>query len=102
MVYEDSQRPFMLPKDDQKWDAHAVETTSYALLVYLARDGINIVQENIVRFLAVMRELDGGLISTLVRNEGVVVVVEVVVVVVVVVMEVVVVVVHSDLEYDFL
>ncbi|XP_050702984.1 LOW QUALITY PROTEIN: CD109 antigen-like [Eriocheir sinensis] len=65
LVYENSQRPFMLPKDDQKWDAHAVETTAYALLVYLARDGIGIIQENIVRFLAVMRELDGGLISTL-------------------------------------
>ncbi|XP_045132663.1 CD109 antigen-like [Portunus trituberculatus] len=65
LVYEDNQRPFMLPKDDQKWDAHAVETTSYALLVYVARDGIGILQENIVRFLAVMRELDGGLISTL-------------------------------------
>lgn len=68
MVYEDSQRPFMLPKDDQKWDAHAVETTAFALLVYVARDGIGIIQENIVRFLAVMRELDGGLISTLVSN----------------------------------
>ncbi|MPC61618.1 CD109 antigen [Portunus trituberculatus] len=68
LVYEDNQRPFMLPKDDQKWDAHAVETTSYALLVYVARDGIGILQENIVRFLAVMRELDGGLISTLVRD----------------------------------
>lgn len=58
----------MLPKDDQKWDAHAVETTSYALLVYVARYGIGIIQENIVRFLAVMRELDGGLISTLVSD----------------------------------
>lgn len=68
IVYENSQRPFMLPKDDQKWDAHAVETTAYALLVYVARDGIGIIQENIVRFLAVMRELDGGLISTLVSG----------------------------------
>lgn len=67
MVYEDSQKPFIQPKNDQKWDAHAVETTAYALLVYMARDGIGIIQENIVRFLAVMRELDGGLISTLVR-----------------------------------
>ncbi|XP_042229976.1 CD109 antigen-like isoform X1 [Homarus americanus] len=65
MVYEDSQKPFIRPKNDQKWDAHAVETTSYALLVYIAREGIGIIQENIVRFLAVMRELDGGLISTL-------------------------------------
>lgn len=61
----------MLPKDDQKWDAHAVETTSYALLVYVARESIGILQENIVRFLAVMRELDGGLISTLVSKGGV-------------------------------
>lgn len=70
MVYEDSQRPFMLPKDDQKWDAHSVETTSYALLVYVERESIGILQENIVRFLAVMRELDGGLISTLVCMGG--------------------------------
>ncbi|KAG7164547.1 CD109 antigen-like 8, partial [Homarus americanus] len=62
---KDSQKPFIRPKNDQKWDAHAVETTSYALLVYIAREGIGIIQENIVRFLAVMRELDGGLISTL-------------------------------------
>ncbi|XP_069194402.1 CD109 antigen isoform X2 [Procambarus clarkii] len=65
LVYEDSQKPFIMPKNDQKWDAHAVETTSYALLVYIAREGIGIIQENIVRFLAVMREIDGGLISTL-------------------------------------
>nr|XP_045602144.1 CD109 antigen-like [Procambarus clarkii] len=65
LIYENSQKPFIQPKDDQKWDAHAVETTSYALLVYVAREGIGIIQENIVRFLAVMRELDGGLISTL-------------------------------------
>lgn len=65
LVYEDSQKPFIQPKNDQKWDAHAVETTAYALLVYIAREGIGIIQENIVRFLAVMRELDGGLISTL-------------------------------------
>ncbi|KAK8743475.1 hypothetical protein OTU49_001098 [Cherax quadricarinatus] len=64
-VYEDSQKPFLQPKNDQKWDAHAVETTSYALLVYLAREGIGFIQENIVRFLAVMRENDGGHISTL-------------------------------------
>ena len=63
---EDSQRPFIQPKDDNKWDAHAVETTSYALLVYVAKEGIGIIQENIVRFLASMRELDNGLISTLV------------------------------------
>ncbi|KAK8743670.1 hypothetical protein OTU49_001200, partial [Cherax quadricarinatus] len=65
LVYEDSQKPYIRPKDDQKWDAHAVETTSYALLVYIAREGIGIIQENIVRFFAVMREIDGGLISTL-------------------------------------
>ncbi|XP_076035144.1 CD109 antigen-like [Oratosquilla oratoria] len=65
MTYEDSQRPFIQPKDDQKWDAHAVEATSYALLVYVERESIGIIHENIVRFLAVMRELDGGLISTL-------------------------------------
>ena len=67
MIFEDSQRPFIQPKDDNKWDAHAVETTAYALLVYVAREGIGLVQEKIVSFLASMRELDNGLISTLVR-----------------------------------
>ncbi|KAF2360648.1 Alpha-macroglobulin receptor-binding [Trinorchestia longiramus] len=65
IVYEDSQKPFVQPKDDQKWDAHAVEATAYALLVYVERESLGVIQENIVRFLAEMRELDGGLISTL-------------------------------------
>ena len=55
-----------LLQDDQKWDAHAVETTAYGLLCFVERESLGIIQENIVRFLAVMRELDGGLISTLV------------------------------------
>ncbi|KAK4320554.1 hypothetical protein Pmani_008591 [Petrolisthes manimaculis] len=64
VVFENSQKPFTQPKSDQKWDAHAVEASAYALMVYLVREGVGVIQENIVRFLAVMREQDGGLIST--------------------------------------
>lgn len=64
VVFENSQKPFTQPKKDQKWDAHAVEASAYALMVYLVREGVGVIQENIVRFLAVMREQDGGLIST--------------------------------------
>ncbi|XP_047740620.1 CD109 antigen [Hyalella azteca] len=64
LVYEDSQRPFIQPKDDQKWDAHAVETTAYALLLYVERESLGVVQESIVRFLAEMRKTDGGHITT--------------------------------------
>ncbi|CAL4077776.1 unnamed protein product, partial [Meganyctiphanes norvegica] len=65
LVYENSQKPYIQPKDDQTWDAIAVEASSYALMVYLKREGVGMIQESIVRFLAVMREFDGGLISTL-------------------------------------
>ena len=32
-VYENNQRNLLQPKFESKWDAHAVEATSYALLV---------------------------------------------------------------------
>ncbi|XP_050698378.1 CD109 antigen-like isoform X1 [Eriocheir sinensis] len=63
-VYENNQRNLLQPKFEQKWDSHAVEATSYALLVYLIRDGIDIDQERIVEWLNAMRMHDGGFIST--------------------------------------
>lgn len=66
LVYEDSQKAFLQVKSDNEWDAHAVETTAYALLVYIRNGGIGVIQENIVRFLNSMREMDGGMISSIV------------------------------------
>ncbi|XP_069938701.1 CD109 antigen [Cherax quadricarinatus] len=63
-VYENNQRNLLQPKYEQEWDSHAVEATSYALLVYLIRDGVNIIQERIVEWLNAMRMHDGGFIST--------------------------------------
>ncbi|KAK8389963.1 hypothetical protein O3P69_012881 [Scylla paramamosain] len=63
-VYENNQRNLLQPKFEQKWDSHAVEATSYALLVYLIRDGVDMDQERIVEWLNAMRMHDGGFIST--------------------------------------
>ncbi|KAK3858623.1 hypothetical protein Pcinc_035182 [Petrolisthes cinctipes] len=63
-VYENNQRNLLQPKFEEKWDSHAVEATSYALLVYLIRNGIDIDQERIVKWLNAMRMHDGGFIST--------------------------------------
>ncbi|KAL7648240.1 UNVERIFIED_CONTAM: hypothetical protein RMT77_000143 [Armadillidium vulgare] len=65
VVYEDNQKPYLQPKGDNRWDAHAVETTAYALLVYIKSEGIGFEQEKIVRFLNSMREMDGGMISSI-------------------------------------
>ncbi|XP_042213472.1 CD109 antigen-like [Homarus americanus] len=63
-VYENNQRNLLQPKYEEEWDSHAVEASSYALLVYLIRDGVNIIQERIVLWLNAMRMHDGGFIST--------------------------------------
>ncbi|XP_068210039.1 CD109 antigen-like [Palaemon carinicauda] len=63
-VYENNQRNLLQPKFEQKWDAHAVEATSYGLMVYLIRNGVDIIQERIVEWLNAMRMHDGGFIST--------------------------------------
>ncbi|KAB7501148.1 Antigen [Armadillidium nasatum] len=63
--YEDNQKPYLQPKGDNRWDAHAVETTAYALLVYIKSEGIGFEQEKVVRFLNSMREMDGGMISSI-------------------------------------
>ncbi|XP_047481542.1 CD109 antigen-like [Penaeus chinensis] len=63
-VYENNQRNLLQPKFEEEWDSHAVEASSYALLVYLIRDGVNIIQERIVEWLNAMRMHDGGFIST--------------------------------------
>ena len=62
ILYE-NQRPFVQPRPPMHQDAVAVESTSYALLVYLARDGIGDVQERVVTWLNTMRMVDGGFVS---------------------------------------
>lgn len=66
IVYE-NQRPFIQPRLPNEQDAVAVETTAYALLVYLARDGIGDLQERTVSWLNTMRMVDGGFVSVYVR-----------------------------------
>ena len=67
IVYE-NQRPFLQPRPPKQQDAVAVEASSYALLVYLARDGIGDLQERVVTWLNTMRMVDGGFVSIYVRN----------------------------------
>jgi hypothetical protein len=62
ILYE-NQRPFLQPRLPMHQDAVAVESTSYALLVYLARDGIGDLQERVVTWLNTMRMVDGGFVS---------------------------------------
>ncbi|XP_042874715.1 CD109 antigen-like [Penaeus japonicus] len=53
---EDSQHSFLLPKEPQEWDSYAVEATSYALMVFLMREGITGRQEAIVEWLTSVRD----------------------------------------------
>ena len=66
IVYE-NQRPFLQPRSPMEQDAVAVEASSYALLVYLARDGIGDLQERVVTWLNTMRMAEGGFVSIYVR-----------------------------------
>lgn len=61
-VYYDNQRPLQLPRLPFKDDALSVEASAYALLVYIAKEGLY--QEYIVRWLNSMRGTFGGFIST--------------------------------------
>ena len=67
-VHENNQRNLLQPKFEEEWDSHAVEATAYALLVYLIRDGIDIEQERIVKWLNGMRMHDAGFVSTAVST----------------------------------
>nr|XP_045598849.1 CD109 antigen-like [Procambarus clarkii] len=62
---ENNQRAFLLPREPELWDSHAVETTSYALLVFLVREGVTtITSEKIMRWLNAVRDWDCAFIST--------------------------------------
>ncbi|CAG0922559.1 unnamed protein product [Notodromas monacha] len=56
-------RPFIQAKKENRWDALSVEATSYALMVYLQREGISFFQGKIVCWLNSMRMKTGGFIS---------------------------------------
>lgn len=53
---EDSQRNYLLPKEPQEWDSSAVEATSYALLVFLIREGVTARVEAIMNWLTSVRD----------------------------------------------
>ncbi|CAG0898634.1 unnamed protein product [Cyprideis torosa] len=50
-------------KKEQEWDALSVETTSYALRVYMAREAITLMQQEIVDWLNTQRQTTGGFIE---------------------------------------
>ena len=62
----------MPPSRRQLYDTRAVETTSYALLVQLIRNGVTIDAEKMVLWLNTMRMNDGGFSTTTVRGGGLV------------------------------
>ena len=64
----ENQRPFVQARPPKDQNAVAVEASSYALLVYLARDGIGDVQERVVTWLNTMRMVDGGFGSIFVKS----------------------------------
>src|SRR2546423_1879659 len=53
ITYENN-RPFLEPKNNEFWDSVAVEASSYALLVYLIREGISPISDRIVSWLNTM------------------------------------------------
>ncbi|PSN51286.1 hypothetical protein C0J52_05303, partial [Blattella germanica] len=60
----ENQRPFICPRDYQTDDTLAVEATSYALMVYLMREGVTYVPEKIVQWLTSVRMASSSFIST--------------------------------------
>lgn len=61
---ENSQRAFLLPREPEQWDAHAVEATSYGLLVLLTREGVTTNAEQVMRWLNAVRDWDFAFVST--------------------------------------
>ncbi|CAL4126204.1 unnamed protein product, partial [Meganyctiphanes norvegica] len=61
---ENNQRAMFKPREPQNWDAHAVEATSYALLVFLMVEGITPYTESIMSWLNAVRDWNSAFIST--------------------------------------
>lgn len=64
----ENQRPFIGPKRYHEHDSLAVEATSWALLVFLLRDGITDKVERIVQWLNSVRMTSSGFVSTFVSQ----------------------------------
>ena len=64
----ENQRPFICPRDYETDVSIAVEATSYALMVYLMREGITIISEKIVQWLTSVRMGNSAFISTMVST----------------------------------
>ncbi|RZF41336.1 hypothetical protein LSTR_LSTR000050 [Laodelphax striatellus] len=61
-VKMENQKPFLLPRLPYKYDSTNIETTAYALLVYVARQEVML--DSIVKWLNSQRLTDGGWAST--------------------------------------
>lgn len=61
LIISQSQRPFLMPRRPHPHDSIAVESTSYALLVYLKQGGF--FQDQIVKWLNRMRYTDYGFVG---------------------------------------
>jgi hypothetical protein len=64
----ENQRPFICPRDYETDVSIAVEATSYALMVYLMREGVTIIPEKIVQWLTSIRMGNSAFISTMVST----------------------------------
>lgn len=62
----ENQKPYRMPRLYQETDSYAVEATSWALLVYIANEGITLQVENIVKWLISMKMSNFGFISVVV------------------------------------
>jgi hypothetical protein len=60
----ENQRPFLEPAPIVEGDSVAVEATSYALLTYIAREGVGIIHERIVQWLTAVKVTFIGYYST--------------------------------------
>ncbi|CAB3361002.1 Hypothetical predicted protein [Cloeon dipterum] len=60
----ENQRPFIEPSPIVEGDSVAVEATSYALLTYIAREGIGLIHERIVQWLTAVKVTYLGYYST--------------------------------------
>nr|BAR45623.1 macroglobulin complement-related 2 [Ammothea sp. RS-2014] len=61
-VFIQNQRPYIMPRKKRKFDAMNVETTAYALLTYIRREGL--VRDQIVEWLIKVKYTDAGFCST--------------------------------------
>lgn len=65
----ENQKPYRMPRLYLEANSYAVEATSWALLVYLAKEGVTPLVENIVKWLISMRMLNYGFVSLVVGTK---------------------------------